>query len=258
MHLEIAQNDVMGGPGTNPIFATTHWSVVLRAREASDETSTLVAREALEALCRTYWRPVFACIRTRAKDLGDAEDLTQEFFYRLLAGSYLTQIDPAKGRFRSFLSVAIQHFLSNALDRVRSQKRGGHVHFVSLEQFAEELRTEFEPRSNETPERVFERRWAMSFLAVVLDRLRNECTEDGGRELFEILKPFLTGDGRGAVYAELAPKLGLTEAALKMRVSRLRSRYAQLVREEVARTVNAPNEVADELRHLLAAVSSRH
>ena len=251
-----AQNHGMVGSRGDPIFATTHWSVVLTAREGARETSAVTARDALEALCRTYWRPVFACIRSRAKDIGDAEDLTQEFFYRLLDGHYLTQIDPAKGRFRSFLLVAIRHFLSNARDHVRAVKRGGRVHFVSLEQFAEEARLELEPRSSESPDRAFERRWAMTFLATVLERLRAECAEEGDSGLFEVLKPFLTGNRPGTSYVDLSQRLGLTEGALKMRVSRLRSRYAQLAREEVARTVSGPDEVADELRHLLEIVSS--
>lgn len=241
---------------TQTIFATTHWSVVLAARGASTEVSATEAREALESLCRTYWRPVFACFRARVDHRGDAEDLTQEFFHRLLDGGYLAQIDPAKGRFRSFLWVAMQHFLSNARDRVRALKRGGRLHFLSLEQLAEEARLDLEPRTEETPERIFERRWALAFLVKVLEQLRAELLEEGSDALFDALKPYLGGHRPEASYADLAPKLGLTEAALKMRVARCRQRYAQLVRAEVAKTVQAPEEVAEELRHLLRAVST--
>lgn len=246
----------MGERRTEAIFATTHWGVVLAARGASPEVPATEAREALESLCRTYWRPVFACIRARAEHRGEAEDLTQEFFHRLLDGGYLAQVDPAKGRFRSFLWVAIQHFLSNARDRARALKRGGKVHFLSLEQLAEEALLDLEPHTQETPERIFERRWALAFLAEVLQRLRTELLEEGGDALFEAVKPFLGGHRPESSYADLAPKLGLTEAALKMRVSRWRQRYAQLVRDEVAKTVRVPEEVAEELRHLLRAVST--
>ncbi|MBL9138511.1 MAG: sigma-70 family RNA polymerase sigma factor [Verrucomicrobiales bacterium] len=225
--------------GTN--FITTHWSVVLAASGRDADVSATVAQAALEVLCRSYWPPVFAFIRARANNLGEADDLTQ--------------VDPRKGRFRSFLYVAVQHFLSNTRDRTRTLKRGGNMRFLSLDQLAEEDRHDLEPSSSETPERLFERRWATTFLARVLTELRTESLRESSGGHFDLLKQFLAGGRSDLSYAEVAAQLGLTEGALKMRVVRLRQRYGELIREEIAKTVADPAEVPDELAHLLRAVS---
>lgn len=233
------------------IFATTHWSVVLAAGSDQSNGTCEAARAALDALCRTYWPPVYAYIRARSDGIGEAEDLTQEFFYRLLHGGYLTQVDPRKGRFRSFLFAAIQHFLSNARDHVRAVKRGGRIAFVSLDDLTSELAIHLHPSTDETPETIYERRWVATILASVLGRLRAEFTTNGEEVLFEILKRFLTGSKANGSYAEAATGLGVTEASLKMRVQRLRRRYGELIRAEIRRTLADPAEVEDEMRHLL-------
>lgn len=237
------------------MFATTHWSVVLTAgRDVSGRTQE-AASAALDCLCRTYWPPVYAYIRARSDHGASVEDLTQEFFLRLLDGQYLAQADPQKGRFRSFMLVAIRHFLSNARDRDRAVKRGGRVAFLSLDQIAAEERADLEPRLHETPEAIYEKRWAATMLATVLEQLRADCSAVGNDIPFDILKTFLTGVRPSANYTELAAPLGITEAALKMRVQRLRKRYGELIRAEIARLVVDPAEVEDELRHLLQVVS---
>lgn len=237
------------------LFATTHWSVVLAAGHGSSRETHAAALTALDCLCRTYWPPVYAYIRARADRGASVEDLTQEFFYRLLGGHYIAQADPSKGRFRSFLFVAIRHFLSNARDHDRALKRGRGISFLSLDQLAAEDRSDLEPRHHETPETAFERRWATTVLSTVLDQLRAECSVEGNELSFDILKTFLTGARPEATYAELALPLGLTEAALKMRVQRLRKRYGELIRSEIARLVADPAEVEEELRYLLQVMS---
>jgi len=237
------------------VFPTTHWNVVLAAGRDSTGGTHEAALAALDCLCRTYWPPVYAYIRARSDQGSSVEDLTQEFFFRLLHGQYLAQADPKKGRFRSFLFVAIQHFLSNARDHARALKRGGGIPFLSLDQLAAEARADLEPRIHETPETIFERRWASTVLTTVLDQLRAECLAHGNDLPFDLLKTFLTGVPTDATYAEAAAPLGLTEAALKMRVQRLRNRYGELIRAEIARIVADPAEIEDELRHLLRVVS---
>jgi RNA polymerase sigma-70 factor (ECF subfamily) len=237
------------------IFTTTHWSIVLAAGRDRSGTAREAGRTALNSLCRTYWPPVYAYIRARADGAGDPEDLTQEFFFRLLDGQYLAQVDPRKGRFRSFLFVAIQHFLSNARDHARAIKRGGRVTFLSLDELAAEARADLEPPTQETPEKIYERRWAATFLGTVLGQLRAECAVEGNDRQFDLLKTFLTGSKADSTYAELAAQLGATEGALKMRVQRLRQRYGELIRAEITRTVADPTEVEDEMRHLLRVVS---
>lgn len=237
------------------LFATTHWSVVLAAgRESSGEMHE-AALAALDCLCRTYWPPVYAYIRARSDRGASVEDLTQEFFLRLLDGQYLAQADPRKGRFRSFLFVAIRHFLSNARDHDRALKRGRGIAFLSLDQLATEERADLEPRVLETPETIYEKRWAATVLTTVLDQLRAECAAEGNDLSFDILKTFLTGARPDATYSELAVPMGITEAALKMRVQRLRKRYGELIRSEIARIVADSAEIEDELRHLLHVVS---
>ena len=231
-------------------FTTTHWSVVLAAK---DDTSSAAA-DALAQLCRVYWYPLYAFIRRRGCGPHDAQDLTQEFFYRLLDKRYLSAVDHRKGRFRTFLLAALEHFLANEWRRSQSQRRGGGQQLISIDDSAEQ-RYAHEPATELSPERIYEQRWALAFLEQVLGKLRAEFTEGGKGATFEALKTFLTGDRPAVAYAELATSLGTTEGALKMAVSRMRQRYAELLRQEIANTVSSPDEIEDELRALMAAWS---
>src|SRR5438093_1538158 len=193
--------------GTPRTFATTHWSIVLSA--GAPESAQ--AREALEKLCRTYWYPLYTYIRRRGSNAAEAEDLTQEFFLRLLDKNYLAQVDPRKGRFRSFLLVAVNHFLANEWDKTRAVKRGGRMTFLSWDELSAEQRYLREPGTAFSPEKAFEQRWAMAQLEQVLARLREEFAANGKKVLFDELKIFLTGPKRSVSYAALAAKLGSTE-----------------------------------------------
>jgi RNA polymerase sigma factor (sigma-70 family) len=206
-----------------PLFATTHWSVVLAA--AQEETPEAAA--ALERLCQTYWYPLYAYVRHRGHTAEDSQDLTQEFFYRLLGKNYLAHLDPRKGKFRSFLLAAINHFLANEWDRARTLKRGGRVTFLSLDEAQAEQRYQGEHFAARSPEEIYERTWAIALLDKVLGRLREETAASGQSTRFEELKSVLMGERLSLTYAELALKLGTTEPALKMAVHRLRRRYAE-------------------------------
>jgi RNA polymerase sigma-70 factor (ECF subfamily) len=230
-------------------FRTTHWSVVLAARDESSPAGD----DALAQLCRAYWYPLYAFIRRRGHSPHDAQDLTQEFFYRLLDKRYLSAVDHRKGRFRTFLLAALEHFLANEWRRSQAQRRGGGRQIISIDDAAEQ-RYAHEPATDLSPERIYEQRWALAFLEQVLGKLRAEFLEAGKEATFEALKIFLTGDRPPVSYAELAASLGSTEAALKMAVSRLRQRYAELLRQEIANTVSRPDEVEDELRALMRAL----
>jgi RNA polymerase sigma-70 factor (ECF subfamily) len=233
-----------------PQFTTTHWSVVLAAKD----NASPVADEALAQLCRAYWYPLYAFIRRRGHGPDDAQDLTQEFFYRLLDKHYLSAVDHRKGRFRTFLLAAVEHFLANEWRRSQTQRRGGGQQIVSIDDDAEQRYTN-EPATELSPERIYEQRWALAFLEQVLGRLRVEFAGAGKGATFESLKVFLTGDRPPVSYAELASLLVTTEAAVKMAVSRMRQRYGELLRQEIANTVSSPDEVEDELRALMSALS---
>jgi RNA polymerase sigma-70 factor (ECF subfamily) len=232
-------------------FTTTHWSVVLTAGQRDSARSA----EALEILCRQYWPPVYAFIRRRGHGPDDAQDLTQEFFARLLEKNYVEAADTAKGRFRTFLLTAVTRFLINEQERAQAQKRGGgRVHF-SLEDLHAEDRLHNEPADVATPETIYERRWAETLLETVLTRLRQEYESAGERERFEILKPFLAGEKQPRAGAQLAAQLGITESSAYSAVHRLRRRYGELLREEIAHTVNRPEEIEEELRYLVRVLS---
>ena len=232
-------------------FTTTHWSVVLSAgRDSSTQAS-----DALAKLCRTYWWPLYAFVRRQGHSSHDAQDLTQEFFARLLEKDYLSAVDRSKGKFRSFLLAALEHFLANEWRNAHAQKRGGKFTFVSTDAETAEGQYLQVPASNLSPEQLFEQQWAMTLLEQTLASLREEFVASGKGALFGDLKIFLTGEKRAASYAELGPKLGMTEAALKMAVSRMRHRYGELLRAEIANTVASPSEIDEELRALFAALS---
>ena len=231
-------------------FTATHWSIVLAASEpGSSECSA-----ALETLCRSYWYPLYAYIRRRGHLPHDAQDLTQAFFARLLEQDYLRAVDRRKGKFRSFLLAALEHFLANEWRRVNTQKRGRGTSFISLDDDSAEQQYRQVASSALPPEKVFEQQWAMTLLDQTVARLRQEFVAAGKGALFDELKISLTGEKRTGGYAELAVKLQTTEAALKMAVSRMRQRYGELLRAEIANTVSGPEEVEEELRALFAAL----
>jgi len=235
----------------NAQFTATHWSVILAARQG--ETSERSA--ALDTLCRAYWYPLYAYVRRRGYDAAAAQDMTQEFFARLLEKDYLQAVDPAKGKFRSFLLAALAHFLANEWRRATAQKRGGSFKFISLDDTSAEQQYLQAPAAGLTPEKFFEQQWATTLLDQAISRLREEFVSGGRGALFDELKIFLTGEKPPGRYAELALKLQTTEAALKMTVSRMRQRYGELLRAEIAHTVSGPREVEEELRALFAALS---
>jgi RNA polymerase sigma factor (sigma-70 family) len=231
------------------LFHTTHWSVVLAACADFSEG----ASAALEQLCRAYWRPVFVYARRCGWNIQSAEDLTQEFFHRLLDRQYLAQADPRKGRFRCFLLVVFKHFLANEWDRANAVKRGGRVSFISIDD--ESANDCCEPSTNDTPDQAFARTWALVFLERVIARLREDLEREDQRNQFDALKHCLMGEDSTETYAQLAMRLGTTEAAVKMAVQRLRRRFAAALREEIAHTVTRPDEIEDEVRCLFAAVA---
>ncbi len=229
-------------------FRTTHWSVVVCAR---DDRSG--ARMALEKLCRIYWPPLYGFVRRSGMSQHDAQDLTQEFFARLLEKRWLGGVNRERGRFRSWLLAAMKHFLANEWKRGQRLKRGGGAAaFCSLDEFDAEARLLHEPITD-SPEKIYERRWAMTLLDQVLARLRTEMAAAGKLGHFETLKFCLTGEKNA--YADVGARLGLSEGAVKVAVHRLRERYRALLRAEIAETVATEEEIDDELRSLFAALA---
>ena len=232
-------------------FPTTRWSLVVAAADSHRKD----ARSALVSLCEHYWYPLYAYLRRRGYPADDAQDLTQEFFIRVLEGRYLDRADPEKGRFRSFILTSLKFFVADEADRDRARKRGGG-RVVSLEFSSGEERYQREPAHDETPERIFERRWALSLLDRVIDELRAEFVQRGHPEHFERLKVFLLGQS-DAPYAALAREMNTSEGALKVAIHRLRKRYRELFRQAIADTVADPLEVESELRFLAAALAKK-
>lgn len=225
-------------------FATTHWSVVLSASQR-DSSEALAA---LEKLCRAYWRPLYAYIRRDGHDPTEAQDLTQEFFARFLARDYLQRLHHQNGKFRSFLLTFLKHFLAEQRQRNRAQKRGGGCVFISFDAPPEDG-CFLEPADELTPDEVYERRWAHDILQRALDRLREEYTARGQVALFEALQNYQPREPGGRSYAQLGGDLGMTEAAVKSAVQRMRQRHGELLHEEIAQTVTRPEEIDEELRH---------
>jgi RNA polymerase sigma-70 factor (ECF subfamily) len=212
------------------------------------------ADAALASLCQTYWYPLYAFVRRSGHQPADAQDLTQAFFARLLEKHYLRAADPERGRFRSFLLASVKHFLSKERDRAKAHKRGGGRKVLPLDFEAGESRYCLEPAHELTAEKIFERRWALTLLDQVFARLRDEFDQAGKRNEFDHLKVYLTGEAGAPTYREVAAELAMTEGAVKVAVHRLRRRYRELVREEIGHTVAGPDEVAEELRRLFAAL----
>lgn len=232
-----------------PPFVTTHWSVVLSAQNKDSPKSA----QALEELCRIYWYPLYAYARRAGHSATDAEDLTQVFFARLLEKDYLKSAAPEKGRFRSFLLVALKRYLADEWDRQHAQKRGGFASVVSIDQALAESRFASEPAHSLQPDVLFDRQWAVTLLERTLARLQEEYVASGRANLFEYLRGCLAKDETGLPYVEIAARLNLTEAAVKMAVHRLRARYREILEAEIAETVSSPEEIEDEIRHLFLA-----
>jgi RNA polymerase sigma factor (sigma-70 family) len=228
-------------------FATTQWSLVLAAARSGAADA-----EALARLCSLYWYPVFAFVRRQGHSADEAQDLTQGFFTRLLEKRELGHADQDRGRFRTFLLTACRHFISNEQDRVRAIKRGGGAVAISIDIVEAEGRYERALVSVETPERLYERQWALTLMDVVLDGLRKEYVAAGSERPFDRLSGLLTD--RGGTHADVARDLDMTIPAVKMAMHRLRRRYREALRERVADTVDSPEEVDDEIRHLMNTV----
>jgi RNA polymerase sigma-70 factor (ECF subfamily) len=237
-------------PGSSQ-FPTTRWTLVV----AAGAPDAKEPRSALVALCEGYWYPLYAYLRRRGYSADQAQDLIQAFFMRVLEGRYLNRADPEKGRFRSFLLTSLKFFVADEGDRHRAHKRGGGA-VLPLEFSSGEGRYQREPSHDETPERIFERRWALSVLDRVVEKLRDEFVEHGRPDHFDRLKVFLLGHS-DAPYAALAIEMNTSEGALKVAIHRLRKRYRELLRQEIADTVVDPAEVESELRFLASALTGK-
>lgn len=238
-------------PLTGPaLFATTHWSVVVEA----GQTDSARASEAMAQLCHTYWYPLYAYVRRKGHPAPDAQDLTQEFFTWLLARNYVSAADRQKGKFRSYLLGTFEHFLAREWRRAHAAKRGGGEAVFSLDEMDAESRYLLEPAHELTPAKMFDRRWATTLLEQVMQRLEEECQAGSKGALFEKVKELLSGNVGESSYAEIALSLGMSEGALKVAIHRLRHRYGELIRLEVAQTVASADEVDEELRDLFAAL----
>jgi RNA polymerase sigma factor (sigma-70 family) len=232
-------------------FPTTRWTLVVAAADPQRKE----ARSALVSLCEGYWYPLYAYVRRRGYPADQAQDLTQQFFMRVPEGRYLNRADPEKGRFRSFLLTSLKFFVADEEDRQRAHKRGGGA-VLPLEFSSGEARYQREPAHSETPERIFERRWALSVLDRVVEKLRNEFVQHGHLAHFERLKVFLLGHS-DAPYAALAREMNTSEGAIKVAIHRPRKRYRDLFRQEIADIVADPAEVDSELRYLAAVLASK-
>lgn len=232
-------------------FRTTHWSVVL----AVGGTDPLLAEAALERLCQAYWYPLYSFVRRSEHNPEDAKDLTQGFFAMLLERGSLKSVQRGETKFRSFLLTALKRFLVNEWHRARTLKRGGGQELIHIDEADTENRCLAEPADAMSPERVFERRWAQTLLDRVLARLQTQFADNGKAALFEQLTPFLSGEKTSGCYPEISQNLGMSEGSLRVAVHRLRQRYRELLRMEIADTVSAPEEIEDEIRHLFRALA---
>ena len=235
-----------------PIFATTHWSVVLEA----GRTESPQAAEALAELCRVYWRPLYAYVRGVGFDLHTAQDLTQEFFGKLLEKNYVSVVNRRRGKFRWFLLTAFKCFLANEWDRARAQKRGGGQIPLSLDSLSEEQRDDLTP-ANVTADHVYDRGWALELLGRARMRLRQDYADAGKAERFDCLEQYLPGEEPALSCAEAGRALGLSDDAVRQETHRMKRRFGELLRAEVALTVAQPDEVDEEIRYLIDVVCRR-
>ncbi len=241
-------NSALPGAGR---FATTHWSVVRAVRQPGSARY----QQALETLCRTYWFPLYAYLRRRGYDAHQAEDCTQAFFARLMEKHGLRLADPKRGKFRSFLLVALKHFLANEFDRARAQKRGGGQKVISLDFQNAESKYVLEPADPLSPEKLLNRAWALTVLDRTMARLQAESTGTKKQKLFDYLKVYLTANKGSVPYRDVAGELAMTEGAVKVAMYRLRRRYRELLRDEIAQTVTSEDQIDEEIRDLFAALA---
>jgi RNA polymerase sigma factor (sigma-70 family) len=238
--------------GRTAAFATTQWSVVLEA--SRNDLPRSVA--ALEKLCRRYWYPIYAFVRRRGSDRTEAEDLTQAFFAHLLDQDILKKVDQTKGKFRTFLLAALTNFLANEWDKRKTWKRGGRNQIISLDEIAGEELYRQEPVEPATPENLFDRRWALTLVGEVLTRLKQEYAGPAKALVFQQLEPALTGEFSPGWHEQSAAHLGMSEGAVRVALHRLRRRFGELLRQEIAQTVTGPAEVDEEIRQLFSALSA--
>ncbi|MEM9280463.1 MAG: sigma-70 family RNA polymerase sigma factor [Verrucomicrobiota bacterium] len=229
---------------------TTHWSVVLAA-QGSD---SIPAGTALANLCESYWYPLYAFIRRRGHDPHDAQDLTQAFFEKLLEKNYLTSVAREKGKFRTFLLASLKHFLANEWDRSQAAKRGGGHLPISLDDTQSEARYQLEPAEHLSADKLYERRWALTLLDQVLERLKSEMADSGKETQFEALKPCLTQGKGEQSFAAIGKQLGVSEGTARVAAHRLRQRYRDLLRDEIAQTVADQSDVDEEIRYLISVL----
>jgi RNA polymerase sigma factor (sigma-70 family) len=232
-------------------FTTTHWSVVLEAQGESP-----AAQEALEKLCRMYWRPIYSFARRQGVGPAEAEDITQAFFAQLLERRSLDAVRREKGRLRSYLLGALKYFLTDEQRRAMAIKRGKGQRLIPLEELRADERIEMEPSDPITAEMIYERRWALTVLERVLSRLKDEYRAAGNAALFDCLKQLLPDEPGAPSQAEIAVRVGMTENAVRQAFYRFRQRYQSLLREEIAHTVATPGDIEDELRHLIAVIAA--
>lgn len=255
MHKPGAHADAEEVQGINPSsertqFNTTHWSVVLAAQGQFSPA----AKAAMETLCGTYWYPLYAFVRRQGHSPPDAQDLTQAFFEHLLGKDFLRAVSPDKGRFRSFLLACLKHFLADEWDKIRAEKRWAGKLVISLDAMDAEARFRLEPVDTWDAETIYSRQWTLTLIDRVLARLQQEFVAKNKASAFARLEPYLVDEG-GPTYADLAVQMGTTEAAIKKTVSRLRQRFRELFREEVAQTVTTPAEIDEEIGYLLSGFS---
>jgi DNA-directed RNA polymerase specialized sigma24 family protein len=235
-----------------PLFLTTHWSVVLAAKD----TTSPGCSQALETLCRSYWYPLYAFVRSSGYSPHDAQDLTQGFFERLLAKEYLRVVDPEKGRFRTFLKMALKRFLVQKWERGKAAKRGGGEAALSFDTELAEQRFQSNPLHTLAPDVIYDRQWAFTLLGEATSRLEDEYAAAGKANDLKQLKPYLTEERGRIPYPHIAGALNTTEGAARVAVHRFRKRFRELFREVVAETVSEPGEVEQELRHVIEALSA--
>jgi len=233
------------------VFATTHWTVVL----AAGKRHTPQSDHALEQLCRTYWFPLYAYVRRRGHNKQDAEDSVQAFFARFLAKNYLAGLNAERGRFRAFLLASLKHFLINEWKRSQRLKRGGGEKNLSLDWQTADTKFQVAATNEPSPDKAFDREWALALLAKVIERLQQECAAEGKAKVFEQLKMFLTAGKGESAQSETAKALGMEEGAVRVTIHRLRKRYRQLLRDEISQTLTDPAQVDEELRALFGAFS---
>jgi RNA polymerase sigma factor (sigma-70 family) len=231
------------------VFTTTHWSVVLEAQGESP-----AAQEALEKLCRTYWRPIYSFVRRQGAGTEDAEDLTQGFFALLLERKDLNSVRKEKGRLRSYLLTSVKHFLADEARHAMAIKRGKGQRLIPLEEIREGERIDVGRSDRLTADQIYERRWAFTVLEQVMARLRDEYRSAGNLRFFDQMKKMFMDEPSRPSQAQVASEFGMTENAVKQAFYRFRQRYQTLLREEIAHTVATPSDIEDELRHLIAVV----